>query len=220
MSSLFKSTTTYDPIYCLLNAENEEARDEMTERWKDNKLQELNFIGIVGALLAGVLTSTGSWPSILPNGSISPWTVRACWYCGILLALASVLTAAQQSIRLHRLSCHTRPNVAIRRLLRSRARDRDGRALPRRAQVYMWQMSGFILSVSVLAMLTGLFILIWSSTGGFAAREEGWWNSDAKMAVTFSSLFAVLAVVISYEQYTMYSWHERDDGGEDHGLAR
>lgn len=47
MSSLFRSTTTYDPVFALLNAETEERRDELTEKWRDHKLEELNFIGIV-----------------------------------------------------------------------------------------------------------------------------------------------------------------------------
>lgn len=53
MTSLFRSTTTYDPIEALLNAETDDTRDDLTQRWKDNKLQELNFIGIV--------VSTWSW---------------------------------------------------------------------------------------------------------------------------------------------------------------
>lgn len=47
MASLFKSTTTSDPIWHLLNAETEEESDKLTLKWKDNKLEELNFIGIV-----------------------------------------------------------------------------------------------------------------------------------------------------------------------------
>lgn len=47
MSSLFKSHTTYDPIFALLNADRKEERDQLTESWRDHKLQELNFIGIV-----------------------------------------------------------------------------------------------------------------------------------------------------------------------------
>ena len=47
MSALFKDTTTYDPIFCLLNVSEEEERDKLTMRWVDNKLEELNFIGIV-----------------------------------------------------------------------------------------------------------------------------------------------------------------------------
>ncbi len=47
MTSLFKSRTTSDPIYLLLNARDEKERDELTKRWKDNKLSELSFVGIV-----------------------------------------------------------------------------------------------------------------------------------------------------------------------------
>ncbi|KAJ4368400.1 hypothetical protein N0V83_006757 [Neocucurbitaria cava] len=95
--------STYDPIEILLNTEDTEQRDELTVRWRDNKLSELSFIGVVAALLAGVLTSTGSWPNILPNGKQSPWPVRTSWYCGIVLALFSILSAANQTVRLHRL---------------------------------------------------------------------------------------------------------------------
>lgn len=38
--------STYDPIEILLNAEGEE-RDDLTARWRDNKLSELNFVGVV-----------------------------------------------------------------------------------------------------------------------------------------------------------------------------
>ena len=47
MASLFKQTTTYDPIYAILNTQGLEARDKLTDRWRQNKLEELNFIGIV-----------------------------------------------------------------------------------------------------------------------------------------------------------------------------
>jgi hypothetical protein len=36
-----------DPIAILLNTEDSEERDRLTERWKDNRLQELNFVGVV-----------------------------------------------------------------------------------------------------------------------------------------------------------------------------
>ena len=50
MFSVFNLSTTFVPIYRLLNAEDDEERDQLTERWKDNKLQELNFVGIVVGL--------------------------------------------------------------------------------------------------------------------------------------------------------------------------
>ena len=39
--------STYDPIAILLSTEDDKERDELTTRWRDNKLQELNFIGVV-----------------------------------------------------------------------------------------------------------------------------------------------------------------------------
>lgn len=40
-------STTYDPIEILLNTEDEDERDDLTILWRDNKLSELNFVGVV-----------------------------------------------------------------------------------------------------------------------------------------------------------------------------
>lgn len=39
--------STYDPIEILLNTEDEEEKDNLTIRWRDNKLSELSFVGVV-----------------------------------------------------------------------------------------------------------------------------------------------------------------------------
>ena len=39
--------STYDPIEILLNTEDEEQKDNLTLKWKNSKLSELNFVGIV-----------------------------------------------------------------------------------------------------------------------------------------------------------------------------
>ncbi|KAI7083623.1 hypothetical protein KC356_g7407 [Hortaea werneckii] len=160
------SDTTYDAILHCLTADTLEQRDELTKQWRDHKLEELNFIGVVGALLAGCLTSTGSWPTVLQNGQNSPWTVRTCWYTGIVFALFAVLTAAQQSIRLHRLSAHKDSLKNIRHYMGCKVRDSEGvsRIKPRRFQVYGWQASIMFLTLSVAALIIGMCILIWSST--------------------------------------------------------
>jgi len=111
------SRTTYDSISLLLTASTEAERDALTEQWRDHKLEEQNFIGIIGALLAGCLTNTGSWPTILHNGRSMPWTVPTCWYTGIVYPLFAVLTAALQSICLHRLSAHKHGLRNIRRVI-------------------------------------------------------------------------------------------------------
>jgi hypothetical protein len=39
--------STYDPIEILLNTEDAEERDTLTVKWRDNKLSELSFVGVV-----------------------------------------------------------------------------------------------------------------------------------------------------------------------------
>jgi hypothetical protein len=41
------SSTSYDSICLMLNAEDSEERDDLTTKWRDHKIQELNFVGTV-----------------------------------------------------------------------------------------------------------------------------------------------------------------------------
>ncbi|KAI5241800.1 hypothetical protein E4T42_07901 [Aureobasidium subglaciale] len=223
MSSLFKLTTTTVPLSKLLNARDEVERNKLTEQWRDHKLQELNFIGVVGGLFAGMLSGTGSWPVVQANGKISPWTVRACWFCGILFAVAAVLTALQQSIRLHRLSCHKHPGRYIRRLLSQQHPDRNGRILARQSHVLLWQCGAYFLVLSAFSMLLGMFVMLWAATGplpGFAQRGH-WWTNEAKLATTFSVIGFLIACVFVFQQIALYSWrgeddsHDSDDPGDE-----
>ena len=194
--------STYDPIEILLNTEDEEKRDELTVRWRDHKLSELSFVGVVvctsrtiqssyhvtnlhqSALLAGVLTSTGSWPNILPNGESSPWSVRTSWYCGIILALFSILSAADQTVRLHRLSSHRDGLDHLRRLLaktngeRSRS-SKTGRRSPSLLQIMTWQMPVMFLTTATLCMIVGMFLHVWSASTHLA--RSGAWDDHTKV---------------------------------------
>lgn len=58
--------STYDPIEILLNAEDDEAdedglteRDRLTARWRDNKLSELGFVGVVVSFVYFILIMSG-----------------------------------------------------------------------------------------------------------------------------------------------------------------
>ncbi|KAI0129619.1 hypothetical protein BJ170DRAFT_617035 [Xylariales sp. AK1849] len=174
--------TTYNSLVILLNEEDSEKQDRLTEQWRDHKLQELNFIGVVGALLAGVLTSTGSWPSVLANGNTQPWTIRAFWFCGIIFALFAVLTAAQQTLYLHRLSAHRDGLAYIRRCMSGKEKS-DGRIMPRWVQVYAWQASVALLTAAVFCMVLGMTLLVWVSTnwGEYKNPRESWWDENAKV---------------------------------------
>jgi hypothetical protein len=39
--------STYDPIEILLNTVNETEKDDLTRLWRDNKLSEMSFVGVV-----------------------------------------------------------------------------------------------------------------------------------------------------------------------------
>ena len=175
---------TYDPIEILLNTEDAKEKDELTIRWRDNKLSELSFIGVVAALLAGVLTSTGSWPQVLPSGRESPWPIRTAWYCGIILSLFSILTAADQTVRLHRLSAHRDGLDGIRRLLaktngeRKRSK-KTGRRAPSLLQVFTWQMPVMFLTTATMSMIVGMFLHVWSATRHLETAE--WWDDNSKV---------------------------------------
>ncbi|OHE95194.1 hypothetical protein CORC01_09581 [Colletotrichum orchidophilum] len=188
-------TLTYDPLLLLLNHEDKSERNKLTEKWKDNKLQELNFVGVVAALLANVLTSTGSWPNLLPPETTTPWPVRTCWFCGIAFALASVLTAADQTIRLHRMAGHRDGLVLIRQSLRSQDRVLIGtewKYRPRKMQVYAWQLSVLFLAGAVLCMISGMIFLVWSAVAEDIGRGKGF-DDNGKVGNT--ALFLGVALI-------------------------
>lgn len=79
-------------------------------------------------------------------------------------------------------------------------------------QVFAWQLSAWLLVGSVLAMLAGMFILIWSSTLTDTQQLfQDWWNGEAMLAVTFTAIAVVLGVMFLIQQYTLYSWSGADD---------
>ncbi|KAF1936236.1 hypothetical protein EJ02DRAFT_459688, partial [Clathrospora elynae] len=181
--------STYDPIEILLNTEDSQEKDDLTVKWRDHKLSELSFVGVVAALLAGVLTSTGSWPSILPNGEQSPWTVRTSWYCGIILALFSILTAADQTVRLHRLSSHRDGLDKIRTILSKTNGERSyssktGRRTPSLLQICTWQMPVMFLTSATICMIVGMFLHVWSATTHL--DHPSVWEDNTKVAVTYT----------------------------------
>ncbi|KAM0300191.1 hypothetical protein ACHAPM_006499 [Fusarium culmorum] len=180
--NFFEGTSTgCDTIIRMLNEDDKELKDEMTKNWRNHKLEELNFVGTLGALLASCLSSTSSWPDVLPNGKSKPWLVRGLLYSGLVLALFSVVTAGVQSMRLHRLSAHPDGLEKIRNSLGRRRRS-DNKALPSWLHVYAWEFSLAFLVLAVLCMVVGLTILIWAAAayGPWKPEVAEWWDGNAK----------------------------------------
>ncbi|KAH7398555.1 hypothetical protein BKA66DRAFT_508853 [Pyrenochaeta sp. MPI-SDFR-AT-0127] len=200
--------STYDPIEILLNTEDSEEQDRLTMRWRDNKLSELSFVGVVAALLAGVLTSTGSWPNILPNGEKSPWSVRTSWYCGIILALFSILTTADQTVRLHRLSSHRDGLDNIRKLLAKTNGERrhsakTGRRVPSLLQLLTWQMPVMFLTSATICMIVGMFLHVWSATTHL--KHPAWWDDNTKVAITYTIVSLIAITLFFIGQVSLFS---------------
>jgi len=190
-------SVAYEAICLMLDTEDQEKQKELTETWRDHKLEELNFVGTVGALLSGCLSSTSAWPDVLQNGRDKPWTVRALNFSGLLFALFSVLIAGLQSMRLHRLSAHRDGATLIRDSLSGGRNSQK----PAKIQVYAWEASLAFLVASVLCMVAGISTLVWVSTeyGPHKRVEDGWWDENSKMAVTFTAVltFALLVTLVS-----------------------
>ncbi|KAH7116099.1 hypothetical protein B0J11DRAFT_571835 [Dendryphion nanum] len=194
--------STYDPIEILLNEQDGEERDRLTERWRDNRLSELSFVGVVAALLAGVLTSTGSWPNITTDAK--PWGVRASWYSGIILSLFSILTAADQTVRLHRISSHRDAYKQIRNLLAKsngkRQKSESGRLKPNMTQIYTWQLPVMFLTFATIAMVVGMFLHVWT-----AASDLNMADPNAKVAVIFTVIAITTIIVFFAGQASLYA---------------
>jgi hypothetical protein len=141
------------------------------------------------ALLAGVLTSTGSWPNILPNGEASPWSVRTSWYCGIILSLFSILSAADQTVRLHRLSSHRDGLAHLRKLLASgkhNSSSKAGTTRPSLVQIMTWQMPVMFLTTATICMIVGMFLHVWSATTHL--KTPNLWDDNTKVCTLPSGL--------------------------------
>lgn len=179
--------------------------------------------------MTGCLTSTGSWPNFLPGEEAQPWEVRTCWYVGIVFGLTSILAAADQTIRLHRISGHRNAPRRIRILIRGNTRRKGGQIRPTRARMYIWQLPVFFLTCAVVAMMVGIWVLVWEATienGVFVWKEDAkvsglilfhsllrkGANCFFKSAVVFTVITGLVGIVFFWAQSLLHaSVHDEDD---------
>jgi hypothetical protein len=110
----------------------------------------------------------------------SPWPVRTSWYCGIILSLLSIISAADQTVRLHRLSSHRDGLANIRKLLAKGSRySRTGRRAPSLIQIMTWQTPVMFLITATICMVVGMFLLVWSATA--QKVSPGLWDDQTKV---------------------------------------
>jgi hypothetical protein len=130
----------------------------------------------------------------------------------MILALAAVVTAASQAIRLHRLSCRKDGLHSIRKLLSMNHRKRDGQIRPQLRQVFMWQLAVLYLILAAATMVIGLLVLAWTAA---ANAEE--WDGQKQLAVTFSVVAFLVMVVFGWEQWVLFGWEGSNKSDEGEG---
>ncbi|KAE9375873.1 hypothetical protein N431DRAFT_556199 [Stipitochalara longipes BDJ] len=175
----------------ILNECDETQRHELINTWKQNRLDDLERINLIAALVAGVISSAFSWYNITE----SPWSTKALWYCGLLFAMAAITTGGVHSAGLHRLSCHPLWHEKLREALGTPINGDSSRWRPRTLQPIIWQTPNTMLKLSITCFLVGLVILIWD-----IAENTGvsWMNNDMKVAILFT-----IAATISFLLYVI-----------------
>jgi hypothetical protein len=116
--------------------------------------------------------------------------VRTSWYCGIILSLFSILSAADQTVRLHRLSSHRDGLDNIRHLLAKRNGERgrsakSGRQKPSLLQIMTWQMPVMFLTTATVCMIVGMFLHVWSASTHL--HRPMMWDDHTKVRTTGGS---------------------------------
>ena len=147
----------------------------------------------------------------MTNDGNTPWAARTCWYCGILLSLCSILSAADQTVRLHRLVSHRDSWKNIRTLLskasRSRPRksQRTGRLQPYTAQVYTWQLSVMFLTTGTIFLIVGMFLHVWAAIQPLKHVE--WSDPNLKVRVySYTLQMHMLIICTSRSRWSSQLW--------------
>ncbi|KAI0850436.1 hypothetical protein F5Y00DRAFT_260731 [Daldinia vernicosa] len=162
--TIFTPISVNTEVIEYLLRENRSNGNESIRIWSEAKLKELQFVGVLGALMASLLCSAFTWP--LANNTI--WVVTSLWYSGLVFILASVATATQQSITLSRFSC-LEPEEHAKYIKGILARD-DGNSglVPRTGISFVMQIPVMMLRFGIYFFMAGLGALL-----GYTAWEKG-----------------------------------------------
>jgi len=158
-------------------------------KWKKALQDNLSSVGIVGALVASVITS------LLGGSAILSWPVRALWLSALIFALASIYIAVQQTMMLTGIVYNNPRDVARLRhslchpmsIMPPRWPHEKEKFIPHMLAVCFWNITVMLLTASILLFVIGLNIWI------FQAAVRG--GDDKKIAVFFG-VMATFVVAI------------------------
>ncbi|KAK3708547.1 hypothetical protein LTR37_011442 [Vermiconidia calcicola] len=181
----WQESMTLDPIRQVLSAPapNE---DERTRAWRDAKLAELSYVGLTSGLITAAVASAFTWS----GSGVLTAPVRGLWYSALIVVLAAVSIATQQSIMLHRLGSNSE---GMQRLRRSLLRNVNAQKWePSKMQVLIWQMAVMLLNISISLFGIGLLLQICME---FGKTGEG---VETMLMSALALIFGAACYVTSY----------------------
>ncbi|KAK3345956.1 hypothetical protein B0T25DRAFT_266226 [Lasiosphaeria hispida] len=168
--------------------ENDDDGNPRIDQWRESKIQELSSVALTSALVSTLFCTAFTWP----GASETIWSALACWYGGLLFSIASIATATQQSITLHR---YRNTPKRLRRILKRQ--EADSWHLMR---VFVWQIPVMMLRFGLYLYLIGLFIFLWH-----AAYQDGlWYPERLKIAWMFTGIGVFACVCHGLSVYFCY----------------
>ncbi|KAI1867024.1 hypothetical protein JX265_007600 [Neoarthrinium moseri] len=180
----WQESMALEPIEQLLNAPAAD-QAERTRAWKDAKVAELSSLAVTSALIAGAVSGSLSWTAV---GDLFP-PVRGLFLGSLIIVLASISVANQQSTALYRLGCNT---SGIERLRNSLGRLEGQQLKASKLQVLIWQVPSLLLIVSIFLFGLGLNLQIWLC---FAESQR---HVVVIILSTIALGFASLCYLVSY----------------------
>ncbi|KAF8853031.1 hypothetical protein BDZ45DRAFT_748983 [Acephala macrosclerotiorum] len=173
----------------------------MVLKWKEQKNQELNFVGLTAALIAGVTAAALTWPSI----ENAPAATPALWYSSLIFSVVSILSAMQQGNLLYKLTSRSNGLARLQSLLRSDRRIGE-KWQESRGQHFVWQTPLMLLNFSFWLFLIGLMIVVFNAA---VVSKEGLDGREVKIAFVFG--FAATFSIGSF-LFSMVNLYKEADG--------
>ncbi|KAM7192598.1 hypothetical protein V8F20_008807 [Naviculisporaceae sp. PSN 640] len=156
------------PISHLLNEPDDDERNKLTLKWRDQLQTQLNVILITSALIASVVASSFTWPEFEPSTDplgIVLTIVKALWYGSLLFSIVAIASAAQLAIALSRIAAYSTDLEFTRRMLASV--DPKDPAMPTTRvsfpKLWMWQIPAMLLNWSINLYVLGVVILVYQA---------------------------------------------------------
>jgi len=176
-------------------------------RWRERKIDEVQFISIACITVTAIITASFSWNTV----ASAHWTAPGFWYASLTFAICGVLLAAQQVATLSLLAPlpeNPTPAVAHKAILRylpqmlfrlpTQPFDREdeydlGAWTVRWKMVFTWQVPMMFTGYSFLCYVIGLTVLACTP---LIQRQS--WGPESKVAISYLATFGAGWAIFIY----------------------